>query len=154
MLGALHFEFIPKQWASGLCQMHLFHQHDPNDPNARLECCRLLRPCVILASGGSMTLSKLFLPVDLPPQLLVDMQSKRFPRLAVAPLTSHRTHVLRVCSHCLMPSCVKCMQVSLHCTETRRVNAHVLARLSRDECYHAVHTMTSLHSAPRCVTEG
>jgi len=84
MLGALHDEYTPEQWASGLCQRYVLYQHDPN---AWLECCRLLRLCVTLASGDSMTLSKLCLPVDLPPQLLVDMQSKRFPRLAAAPLT-------------------------------------------------------------------
>ena len=41
-----------------------------------------------------MTLSELCLLVDLPPQLLVDMQSKGFPRLAATPLTSLRTHVV------------------------------------------------------------
>ncbi len=81
------------------------------------------------------------------------MQSKRFPRLAAAPLTSHRTHVVFcICSYRLSPSCVKCMQVSLHCTEAKRVNAHVLATLSCHEWCHAVHTMTSLHSALTCVT--
>ncbi len=61
-----------------------------------------------LASGGSMTLNELCLPVDLAPQLLVDMPSKRFLRLAAAPLSSPRMHVV-LCA-LLQPSPVALMQ--------------------------------------------